>query len=521
MYKLENVSFKYNLSEKEILKNINVTVNKGDFITIFGKSGSGKSTLLRQLKPQISPEGEKKGKILFDSKNIEEVSDSELIKRIGFVFQDPEAQCVTDKVWHELAFGLESLGTDSNTIKLRIAEISDFFHISDWFYKDIAKLSGGQKQLVNLAAVMVMQPDVIILDEPTSQISPIMASEFLNILSKINKEYGTTIILSEHRLNEVFELSNKFIAMDNGKIIFEGTPKEVANNLYKTKHELIHLLPEAVKLSMNITGGKEIVSNITKCRSLVASKCMKKGRFDDKSFTQNIAELKNIWFKYGEQDILKDLSIDIKQGVVNTIIGQNGSGKTTLLQLIAGLLKQYRGKKKARFNKVCILPQNIKTLFSKNTIKEDLLEVCSDETSINDAVKLFNIGNLLLKHPFDLSGGEQQRVGLAKLLLCKPDLLLLDEPTKAMDEIFKETFRGIIENLKSRGITIVMVTHDIEFSAKVSDYISLMFNGEIITTNKTREFLSENIFYTTVANRVVRDIDNKVITIEEVITLCK
>jgi len=520
MYKLENISFRYNLSEKEALKKINLTINKGDFITIFGKSGCGKSTLLRQLKPQVTPEGNKTGKIFFNSRLMKDVSDDEFVKRVGFVFQDPEAQCITDKVWHELAFGLESLGMDSATIKLRIAEISDFFHISDWFYKDVAKLSGGQKQLLNLASIMVMKPDVIILDEPTSQISPIMATEFLNTLGRINKEYGTTIILSEHRLNEVFELSNKFVAMENGEVIFEGSPKDVAKKLYDTKNELFSLLPEAVKISCYICN--EIALNVAECKKIIDSKSIKNIEFsDDKLSDENIAELKNIWFRYGEDDVLKDLSLNIKKEAVNTIIGQNGSGKTTLLLLLSNILKQYRGKKKVKFNKACILPQNVKTLFSKDTVKEDLLDICSDEKSFNEVVELFDIKNLLLAHPFDLSGGEQQRVGLAKLYLCNPDLLVLDEPTKGMDEIFKNKFNEILKKLKAMGITIVLVTHDIEFASKISDYISLMFNGEIITTNKTRDFLSENIFYTTVANRVIREKNSKVITTEEVIKLCK
>lgn len=521
IYKLENYSFKYNLGDNEALKNINLTINKGEFITIFGRSGSGKSTLLRQLKPQVQPSGKKQGKIFFNSQLMSDIADKELVKRVGFVFQDPEAQCVTDKVWHELAFGLESLGMDSSTIKLRIAEISDFFHISDWFYKDTAKLSGGQKQLLNLAAIMVMQPDVIILDEPTSQISPIMATEFLNMLSRINKEFGTTIILSEHRLNEVFELSDKFIVMDKGCIVCEGTPKEVANKLYKGKSCLVSLLPELVRLSLEITKGKEIIANVAEGKLFIDSINMEKGDcFEEKLIDENAVELKNVWFRYGENDILKDLSINIKKGAINTIIGQNGSGKTTLLLLMANLLKSYRGKKKVNFDKVCILPQNIKTVFSQNTVREDLM-INSNEKEFNEVVELFDIKDLLSKHPFDLSGGEQQRAGLAKLFLLKPDLLLLDEPTKATDEIFKKSFAEILKKIKTMGITILMVTHDIEFSAKVSDYISLMFNGEIITTNKTREFLTDNIFYTTVANKIAREKDNRIITIEEVMNLCR
>ncbi|MBQ7668092.1 MAG: ATP-binding cassette domain-containing protein [Clostridia bacterium] len=494
-YKIKKMSFKYNMNNKETLKDIDLTVNKGDFVTIFGKSGSGKSTLLSLLKPQIAPVGVLKGDILFEGKKLEDIDKKDSVLKIGFVFQDPEAQCVTDKVYHELAFGLESLGVDSKTIKLRVSEVSDFFHIDELFYKDINKISGGQKQLINLASIMVMKPEVIILDEPTSQVSPIIAREFLNTLGMINREFGTTIILSEHRLFDVIKFSNKLVLMDEGRIIESSDVDTVCKKLYKT--EYFELLPEVVKISLTETEGKIVAHDIVECKNVIKkNKIVEKKQIKDEG---DIVKLKDIWFKYKDVDVLRDLTIDIKKNRITSIIGQNGSGKSTLLLLISDIIKNYRGKKSKAFNKALMLPQNVKTLFTKDTVKLEFDGVSGKD----EVIKLFELEDLFDKHPFDLSGGEQQKVAIAKLLLNKPDLLLLDEPTKAMDAIFKKKFGDKLKDIAQSGVTVVLVTHDIDFAASISDYMALMFNGEIITSNTTDEFLNGNMFYNTIRNRLI------------------
>ena len=204
LFEIEHLTFAYPTTpDTPCLKDVSLTLEAGEYLALCGKSGSGKTTLLRQLKSVLAPHGKKSGLIRFDDRALEDVDAREQAGRIGYVMQDPDSQIVTDKVWHELAFGLESLGCDQRTMRLRVAEMASYFGIQDWFHREVAELSGGQKQLLNLASVMAMQPDVLILDEPTSQLDPIAAADFLNTIARLNRELGTTILLSEHRLENV------------------------------------------------------------------------------------------------------------------------------------------------------------------------------------------------------------------------------------------------------------------------------------------------------------------------------
>ena len=247
-FKVENLSFTYPNRESETISNVNFEVSSGEFILVCGKSGCGKTTLLRLLKPSLAPYGTLCGNISFAGSPVSEYDDRAQAERIGFVMQNPDNQIVTDKVWHELAFGLESLGCKTPEIRTRVSEMASFFGIQDWFYKNVTELSGGQKQLLNLASVMVMQPSVLILDEPTSQLDPIAAQEFLNTLKKINRELGISVILSEHRLEDAFPLADRVIVMDGGKIIADDTPGETGKILRDMNHSMYRALPTPVKV---------------------------------------------------------------------------------------------------------------------------------------------------------------------------------------------------------------------------------------------------------------------------------
>ena len=257
IFRILNFSFQYPETAAYALSDVTLSVKQGDFLVLCGPSGCGKSTLLRQLKTTLAPHGVKTGEIHFCGEPLSKVPNRTQASEIGFVQQAPEEQIVTDKVWHELAFGLESLGCETPTIRRRVAEMASFFGIQDWFYRDVAALSGGQKQLLNLAAVMVMQPKVLILDEPTSQLDPIAASDFLSVLGKLNRELGTTILLTEHRLEEALALSSRVAVMEKGSVVSTGTPAEVGKRLRAHGSSMFLAMPSAMRIWASVESARD------------------------------------------------------------------------------------------------------------------------------------------------------------------------------------------------------------------------------------------------------------------------
>ncbi|MDD2189457.1 MAG: energy-coupling factor transporter ATPase [Eubacteriales bacterium] len=580
LFSIRDLTFTYPLKDIPAIKGVNLTVEYGEFITVCGKTGCGKSTLLRNLKTALTPHGAVTGEIYFDGRLLSEIDLREQTQRIGYVLQNPENQIVTDKVWHELAFGLESLGYDTQSIRLRVAEMASFFGIQDWFMKDVSELSGGQKQLLNLAAVMAMQPDLLILDEPSSQLDPIAASNFLETVKKINSEIGTTIIITEHRLEEVLPMSDRAVVLDSGRVILDSAPKNVGEELLKLNHDMFLAMPGPMQIyaglikaqkemgiDINPNADQNVDPNIdpiidpNKAAGMSCPITVREGRkwltevfhareircrdldIAKKTENETIIELRNVWFKYSRNhsDAIKGLSLNISAGQMHCIVGGNGTGKTTALALIGGIHKPYRGKvklmgrelskytKEELYNGIFgILPQNPQSLFVEKTVGLDLFEVLEKKTlsieekeaKVKAAAKLMEIDDLLKMHPYDLSGGEQQRAALGKVLLLKPKIILLDEPTKGLDNHFKIKLAGILNKLLENGITVVMVSHDIEFCAKYGDQCSMFFDGNIITTNTPNRFFSGNSFYTTAANRMSRHKFSNAVTAKDVIDIC-
>lgn len=527
--KIKNLIFSYPNSEKTALNDINLTVNQGEFVTICGKSGCGKSTLLRHLKPILTPHGKTSGEIYFDGKSIYDLSDREQAENIGFVMQNPDNQIVTDKVWHELVFGLESLGINSAEIRSKAAEMASFFGIQNWFYENVANLSGGQKQILNLASVMIMNPTLLLLDEPSSQLDPISAHDFFTMLERINTELGVTIILSEHNLSEVFPLSDKVVVMEDGKITAENTPYKIGEEL--KQNSMFAALPTPTKIYYSL-GNNSGNCPITICDG---HKWLEKQQinehFEFKSEknrinTEPILELKDVWFRYekNSDDILKGLSFKVHENEFYAIVGGNGVGKSTALSVISKINKPYRGKVFINDDtKVAVMPQNPQSLFLKKSVLEELYDAVFDvekekrENEIEYVIKLCEFDNLLENHPYDLSGGEQQRVALAKMLLRKPDLLVLDEPTKGFDACFKRKLAMILKSLQKNGMTVLMVTHDIEFCAEYADICAMFFDGNIVSEAPPRKFFAENNFYTTSAKRMADGIIENAVLDKDVI----
>ena len=559
LFKIEKFGFKYPDQDKEVLSKIDLEIEEGSFVTICGKSGCGKTTLLRQLKPILAPYGQSEGTIYYKEQPISELDQRTQVMKLGYVLQNPEQQIVTDKVWHELAFGLESLGYDTQTIRLRVAEMASFFGITHWFHRSVNELSGGQKQLLNLASVMAMQPEVILLDEPTAQLDPIAAKNFIEMLRRIHTELGITIILSEHRLEEVLPLTDHLIVMEKGKLLAEGAVSQVGTVLAQKEHELFRAMPTAFKVAWEVEKGRQNqVITVSEGRNWLRQwiksqetvNCLKADKTtsdnliingQNRDSQVNLLELQEIYFRYEKnaEDILKNVSYTFHKGSIHAIVGGNGTGKTTTLTVMAGLNKPYRGKVKwnEQVNSVVLLPQNPQDLFELPTVEEELREMLPqnqrktkrlrksdikaiDEVLLQKLIKDLELEDLLDTHPYDLSGGQMQSVALAKILLLKPEVLLLDEPTKGLDEPFKMKLGKLFRKLVSEGITIVMVSHDLDFCAKYSDECALFFDGTVISSGKSKNFFLGNSFYTTAANRMSRGIIEGCVTCEEVTRAC-
>ena len=527
-----------------------MNIKSGSFNLVFGESGCGKSTLFRLCKREISPNGKRSGNILYKGTDISRLEPKISACKIGFVGQKPDEQIVTDKVWHELAFGLENSGLKNTEIKSRVAEMSSYFGINEWYHKNTDELSGGQKQILNLASVMVMQPDILILDEPTSQLDPIAASNFIEALKKLNYDFGLTILIAEHRLEEIFPVADNAFAMENGRIIFSGNPKNVCEKLKGNNLEMSLPTPSRVWSSLEVNC--ECPLTVRDGRNFLRENfpdkfgreiSVKNEQKKKKKKNNTAIEANGIFFRYGKKlpDILENMSLTVNKGEIFSILGGNGCGKTTTLNILSGIDIPYKGcikilgkkinsyKNNSLYrNTLAYLPQNPMSVFIKTSVREDLadilnvLDIPKNEQSyhITDISQKVGISDFLGRHPYDLSGGEIQKCAIAKILLTNPQIMLLDEPTKGMDAFYKNTLLTIMKALKNEGKTILMVTHDIEFAAEASDRCALFFDGGIVSYGVPNEFFSGNSFYTTSAGRMSRDFFKNAVLCSEIVRLC-
>ena len=534
-YIFKNLSFSYPECEEIALNSVSFSVKDGEFLILCGPSGCGKSTLLRHLKTCLTPHGRRTGEILYRGISLDTVDERTQSQEIGFVLQSPENQVVTDKVWHELAFGLESLGYDTPTIRRRVAEVAAFFGIENWFYKNVTELSGGQKQLLSLASVMAMNPKILVLDEPTSQLDPIAASDFLALLGKINRELGITVILTEHRLEEAFPFATRIIVMEKGRIICDDIPEKVGLALKDKDSGMFLAMPTAMRVwagvktslpcPLTVRDGSEFLTARNRELPLVPF-----AEKEKHACSEEIAiHADELWFRYEKDlpDVVKGCSLTLHKGEFYAILGGNGAGKTTTLKLISGLKTAYRGSVSVN-GRLGFLPQNPQSLFVKHTVREDLYEVLRGEKYTKEekdeqvarVVKLCELSSFLDRHPYDISGGEQQRTALAKVLLRAPEILLLDEPTKGFDAEFKVSFAAILRKLNTQGVTILMVSHDVSFCAEFAHRCGMFFDGHIVAEGTPSEFFSGNSFYTTPANRMARHLIPKAVTVADVVAAC-
>ncbi len=526
---VKDLSFTYPECEEAAVKNASFSLSAGELTVLCGATGCGKSTLLRLFK-NLTAVGKMTGEIVFDGFPICEAAPN----RIGFVMQRPEEQIVTDRVYAELAFGLENLGLPQSAIARRVAEMAAYFGIEDWFERDVATLSGGQKQLLNLAAVMVMQPDLLILDEPTSQLDPIAASDFISTLKKLNRDFALTVLIAEHRLEELIPISDRLLVMDSGKITDSGSPREVLKRL-NTSSELFYAMPAASRIYRSLREDGEIPLTLREGRRYIErnydNQTVALPPENSSAIEKKALEFRHAYFRYARDlpDVLSGLELTVYENEIFCILGGNGSGKTTAISCAAGLRRLYSGdirifgKKLSEYsgnslykNCVTLLPQDVESVFLCSSVRAELADAGVEVSDIP-----FELDKKLDKHPYDLSGGEMQLLALAKALATKPRLLLMDEPTKGLDSHRKRKLIEILKRLKANGMTIVIVTHDVEFAALCGDRCALFFRGEIASVGAVREFFSENSFYTTAASRMTRGYFENAVTVEDVVSLCE
>ena len=520
---IENLSFRYPNSQKKVLDGLSLDIRRGEFVVLFGETGCGKSTLFKLIKKELSPTGEESGDVVFRGKNKRELSLRESAEEIGFVMQDPENQIVTDKVWHELSFYMENLSYSPEKIAARVGELSNYFGITPWFRRDTVHLSGGQKQLLTLASVMTVFPSLLILDEPTSRLDPIATKDFISTLKRINAELGVTVLMCEHRLEEVLPVADKVAFMREGKIEKCGAPEEVCAYLAKQGYE--EVLPTPSRVWINAKGEGKMPLSVKEGRDFLANKGL------DKEIPTEIlpdnkttVEMKDVWFRYDkkDEDVLRGADFVARENEIVSVVGGNGSGKSTMLKLLARLVDPYRGKvliggknaakmKKGELylNNIAYLPQDPSAVFLHDKIKDDLGK------GAEEAIKLTGIESFLDRHPNDLSGGERQKCAIAKILTVRPKIVLLDEPTKGLDVFAKRDLIMLLKELK-KGRTIVLVTHDVEFAALASDRCSLLFGGELLPPAHPQKFFSDNCFYTTSASRMARGYIKGAVTCEQI-----
>lgn len=503
------------------LSEIDLSIERGEFITLMGATGSGKSTLLRLFKPELRQNGVLEGTLTYavktDEGDRDVALDEEIIhpRVVGYVAQNPEEQIVTDKVWHELAFTLENLGMRQQDIARRVAEIASYFGIDRWMERDTATLSGGEKQLLNLAAVMIADPELLLLDEPTAQLDPIAATRFIETVYRLNRETGVTVLLCEHRCEELFPLSDRIVILDGGRVMFDDTPRKVAQMIGKddqysaflpTAARLYHALDGRGELPLSVREGQRFVEHLTKKEPA--------SDYAEPTVTEEALTLKNIRFRYERRgaDILHDLDLTVYRGEVFALLGANGAGKSTAAAVAAGLRKPYAGTVKL-FGKslkdykngtlykenLSLLPQDAESVFLCETVGEELKDC---DTVMQNLP--FDLSPLYDRHPYDISGGERQLVALCKALSTKPRLLIMDEPSKGLDANRKALLLEVIRRLQHDGVTILLITHDVEFAALCADRCALFAQGRIAAVDRTDRFMTDNRFYTTAASRITR-----------------
>lgn len=523
---VRSLSFAYPDADAAVLEGLDWSVPQGAFALLVGGTGSGKSTLLSLLKPEISPTGECAGGLRVLGESVAGMDVRASAERVGYVFQDPENQIVCESVWHEMAFGLENLGMPRDEIRRRVAETSYFFGLEDWLHRDTDTLSGGRKQLLSLAAVLALRPRVLLLDEPTSQLDPVAEKNFLHALFRVNRELGCTVVVATHQPRPMLEYATCAYRIEDGRVcevadiaslghregLFSGevpgwgASRRAKNGVFSSASgQLGSLDPRAGALGaekgLKSDKSAEFEVQILPQDDSGVSLRAGGGRILQKMHGGSATTLSEGWFRYDRVSgwVLRGLDVTFSAGAVHAIVGGNGCGKSTMLSVLAKTAKLQRGRMVRRAASAALLPQNPKALLVAETVHDELMEWAStcgyDEAVARERAAQLGLDGLDARHPYDLSGGQRQLLALAKLLLIGPELLLLDEPTKGLDLASRRIIAHALRDHANAGGTVIMATHDLDFTEQVADDIAMMFDGEIACMEPPADFFADNVFY--------------------------
>ena len=548
LIEINDLYFSYPQSDRYTLSGIRLSVREGEFVVLCGPSGCGKTTLLRHLKPELRPRGTRRGTTTYRGRPMEDAETSGSAARIGYVQQDPEHQIVMDRVLQELAFGMENVGVPPAAMRKRLAEMASFFGIEDWLHRKTAELSGGEKQLVNLASALLMRPDVLLLDEPTAQLDPVASKQLLQLVRRCHEEFGLTIVMTEHRLEELFPMADRIVMMGpDGAVRYEGAPREVAKRVHEREDAAyLAYVPSVARLFLTAAPTETVPLTVGEGRAALG-RLVRERRIADgdgertespRTNRSPVIACRELTFAYERHAAaaIDHLDFALYSGDLFAIVGGNGAGKSTLLRLLAGLLAPRRGSVKLlgkplekwsdgeRYRAIGYLPQHPLSYFLYDTVEQELLEAAirgapgkPPSEQARRMAERFGLEPILSMHPHDLSGGERQKVVLACVLMSNPKLILLDEPTKGLDPHTKDDWGRLLRTLAGQGTAIAFVTHDIEFAAAYANRCAMLFDGAIATEGTPAQLFGENYFYTTAVNKLVRGYVPNALTEKEVL----
>jgi len=555
LIKIENFTFYYSGAPKPALAEINLEIRDGEFVLVTGPSGGGKSSLCRGINGLIPHfyGGKVAGQIEVQGLDTLKHPPKELATRVGMVFQDPENQLVATDVEREIAFGLENLAFPRDLIARRIEEALDTLGIADLRHRQLYELSGGEKQKIAIASVLALHPQVLMLDEPTSELDPHSAEEVLALIERLNDELGITIILIEHRLDRVIQHADRLIVLDGGRVVADGKTREVLSSNYQDIEAIGLGIPPVIRLThelksrgFNIKGMPLTVKEGRIMLSQVLPRaCARPPQPEAAKNNKPVIEMEKLWHIYPEGNTaLQDISLKIDEGEFVAIMGRNASGKTTLVKHLNGLLKPTRGMvavggidtkdtttaELAR--RVGFVFQNPNDHLLADTVAEEIaftmknLGFKDTSSRLNRTLDIFKLAEYQSQYPRSLSGGQKQRVALASVVAIQPRILILDEPTRGMEYRLKHELMDFLREYAGQGNTVILVTHDVETVAEYADRVVLLSDGEMVADGNKREVLSRARLFSPQINRLVQafteyGIPDDILTVAELLEIIK